>query len=95
MDFKIRYDKHPDAPKTRARRAREARESADTSLRMRGLAYGFSIPATLASGPVCGWLIGRALDAHYHTGFWMLTLILLGTVASLSMTVQLLLKLSR
>jgi F0F1-type ATP synthase assembly protein I len=91
MDFRFKYNRRRPSP---AEEAREEREEVDLVRRTRGLAVGTTIPFALASGPLFGWLVGGWLDKHYGTHFWLVTLILLGTVAGLTMTVQLLTRLN-
>jgi F0F1-type ATP synthase assembly protein I len=91
VDFKFRYNRRRPSP---SEQAREKREEADLVRRTRGLAVGTTIPFALASGPVTGWLVGGWLDRKYDTSFWLITLILLGTVAGLTMTIRLLSRLS-
>ncbi len=94
MDFRFKYRRHPDSELEKLRQRNEKRQERDRVSRMRGLAYGMSIPMTLAAGPVGGWLLGSWLDRSLNTGFWMITLILLGTIAGLASTIRMLSRLS-
>ncbi len=62
---------------------------------MRGVAIGLSIPMGMVAGPVGGWLIGSWLDSALGTGFWMITLVCLGTVSGIWMTIEMLMKLGK
>ncbi|MCC7477148.1 AtpZ/AtpI family protein [bacterium] len=94
MDFRFKYSRHPDSEQERLKKRNDARQEADRVKRMRGLAYGLSIPMTLAAGPVGGWLIGSWLDRSLGTGFWMIVLILVGTLAGLVSTIRMLSRLN-
>jgi len=63
--------------------------------RMRSMAVGLSVPATLVSGPVAGWLIGTWLDNRLGTGYWMVVLIIIGTIAGFKLMIDMLIKLGR
>jgi F0F1-type ATP synthase assembly protein I len=92
VDYRFQYRRHKPAPEELEGQKRREK---DALIRARGLAIGLSIPMSLAAGPLGGWLLGSWLDRLFHTGFLTLTLILLGTVAGLKMTVDMLAKLSR
>lgn len=92
MDFRIKYDrKRPD----KYERANEARTERDRLKRMRGLAIGLSIPMTLIGGPVAGWLLGLWMDNLFQTGYWLIVMIVLGTIAGFVAMIEMLVKLGR
>lgn len=92
MDYKFKYDRdRPDEAKQRGMQ----REQKETTRRMRGMAIGLSIPASMVAGPIAGWLVGGWLDNHFGTGFWMITLILLFTAASIYTVIEMLALLGR
>ena len=90
MDFRFKFKRSKPTPEERRREERERR---DTHKRMRGLAVGLSIPISLVAGPLGGWLIGSWLDSILGTSYWMLVLIILGTVAGFKLVVDLLARL--
>jgi len=95
MDFRFKYRRHP---ASRHEATREERQEQEVERRSQGLAVGMGIPFTLAGGPITGWLAGAGIDKLVHTQgshLWTIILILLGTVAGLVMTVELLSKLNR
>ncbi|MCH7471471.1 AtpZ/AtpI family protein [bacterium] len=92
MDFRFKYRRGP-VPKEQ--RKEEERIERDRLTRLRGLAIGISIPASMVSGPLLGWLAGSWLDRALGTGFWMITLVLLGTAAGLKVTFDMLIRLGR
>lgn len=92
MDYRFKFSRKP--PDEHEERA-EQRTVSETKRRMRGLAIGMSIPASLVAGPVAGWLVGGWLDHHFGTGYWLIVLILLFTVASIYTVIELLISLGR
>ena len=95
MDFRFRYNRKPPPPEVLAR---EEQQEEEVERRAQGLAYGLSIPFTLAGGPISGWLLGSWVDKLAHTEqthIWTLVLILIGTAASMKMTIDLLSKLNQ
>ena len=92
MDYRFKYHRGRKAPEELQG---EKKREADTLLRTRGLAIGLSIPMSLLSGPLAGWLLGSWLDRIFRTGYWTLTLILLGTVAGLKLVIDMLIKLGK
>jgi F0F1-type ATP synthase assembly protein I len=92
VDYRFKYDRKRPSPE---RRAEEERIERDRLKRMRGLAIGWSIPFTLAGGPVAGWLLGMALDYGLGTAYWIPVLVIIGTIAGLVASVQLLIQLGR
>lgn len=92
MKFHFQFNrKRPD----KHERANQRREERDLNKRMRGLSIGLSIPMTLVGGPVAGWLIGSWLDHLLGTGFWMVAMIVIGTVAGFMAMIEMLVKLGR
>lgn len=92
MDFRFQYRRRRSSPEEQQG---EQRRESDVLLRTRGLAIGLSIPMSLAAGPLAGWLLGSWLDRTFHTGFWTLTLIVLGALAGLLMVIEMLIKLGK
>ena len=78
--------------------AQEERREDEVERRAKGLAYGLSIPFTLAGGPISGWLLGSWLDklgGTTESHVWTIVLILLGTAAGLKMTIDMLSRLNQ
>lgn len=92
MDFRIKYRRGRRAPEEA--RAAEQRER-DAALRARGLAYGLSIPISMAAGPLAGWWAGAALDSALGTSYWTPVLIVIGTAAGLKLVVDMVVRLGR
>ena len=92
MDFKFRYDRKP---RKENELRDERRQESDLKKRMRGLAVGLSIPSTMIAGPLLGWFIGNWLDNRLGTGYWMVVLIIIGTVAGFKVMIDMLVKLGR
>lgn len=82
VDFRFKYRRQRPA---KEELAREVKEERDVNLRARQLAIGLSIPASLISGPLFGYFTGKWLDDHFHTGFWMITMIFLGLAGGFKM----------
>lgn len=92
MDFRFKYNRKPPPPEVVAR---EEQQEVEVERRAQGLAYGLSIPATLLGSVFTGWLVGAQLDKLLHTSFLIIVFILIGTAAGLTMTIQMLSKLSQ
>ncbi|MBN2082055.1 AtpZ/AtpI family protein [bacterium] len=92
MDYRFTYRrKKPEEHEER----NEQRDESDRLKRARALGIGFSIPMMLIGGPLVGWLAGTWLDKHFNTGFWMITLVILGTVAGFKTMIDMLIRLGR
>jgi len=92
MDFRFKYRRRRKEP---AEAQEEQRQERDLGLRMRGLAIGMSIPASLVAGPVGGYFIGRLMADWLHADYWVPVMVLLGTASGLYMVIEMLIKLGR
>jgi len=92
MDFRFKFRRGRPSGEEQSR---EQREDGELARRMRGMAYGVSIPFSLVAGPVAGWFAGSWLDQHYGTSFWLPVLILLFTAAAMWTVIEMLLRLGR
>lgn len=92
MDFRIQYNRKRSEPHEIRN---EQRAERDRFKRMRGLAVGLSIPSLLVAGPLVGWLIGTWLDNRLGTAYWMVILIIAGTLAGFKAMIDMLIKLGR
>jgi F0F1-type ATP synthase assembly protein I len=92
VDFRFKYRRHRAEPHELANKERIAR---DRLTRMRGLAIGMSIPLTLVAGPLVGWLAGSWLDRLLGTSYWLIALIVVGTVAGFVAMIEALVVLGR
>jgi len=92
VDFRLKYRrKQPTEQQLQGEKQREH----EILKRTRGLAIGLAIPFTLASGPLMGWLVGAWLDKLLGTSYWLIVLILAGTIGSLKLTIDMLVRLER
>ena len=92
MDFRFEYRRKP--PEEHELRG-DQRVEADRVKRMRGLALGISIPMTLVAGPLLGWLLGAWLDRLLGTGYWLVVMIVLGTIGGFVAMIEALIMLGR
>lgn len=60
----------------------------------RNLAVATTIPFVLLSGPLVGYGIGYLLDKGFGTSFFFIIFIVLGLLASIKMTIDLIAKIS-
>lgn len=92
MDFRFKYRRGRKDP---AEIKEEVRQERDLQTRVRGLAIGMSIPASLVAGPVGGYFLGRLLADWLHAGYWVPIMVILGTVSGLVMVIEMLVHLGK
>ena len=92
MDFRFKYRRGRKEP---AEAQEEQRQERDLRLRMRGLAIGMSIPASLIAGPVGGYYLGVLLKDWLHGDYWIPAMVILGMASALYMVIEMLIKLGK